>query len=113
MITYSKFYLVYIVYLEQFVVFVICGSLVGAVRLKDFLRAPPAVSSPVCSAHYFNMAEAGLALVPVGDTGSILFSMRKQTRYFAGASCDSKDGAGDGNRWWYINSNALKWATSQ
>jgi hypothetical protein len=53
-----------------------------------------------------------LALVPVGDTGTILFSMRKQTREYPGASCDSKDGAGDGNQWWYINSNA-KWATSQ
>jgi hypothetical protein len=54
-----------------------------------------------------------LALVPVGDTGTIPFSMRKQTRDFSGAACDSKDGAGDGNRWWYINSNAMKWATSQ
>ena len=54
-----------------------------------------------------------LALVPVGDTGTILFSMRKQTWEYPGASCDSKDGAGDGNRWWYINSNAMKWATSQ
>ena len=54
-----------------------------------------------------------LALVPVGDTGTILFSMRKQTRDFSGASCDSKDGAGDGNRWWYINSNTMKSATSQ
>ena len=54
-----------------------------------------------------------LALVPVGDTGTILFSMHKQTREYPGASCDSKDGAGDGNRWWCINSNAMKWATSQ
>jgi hypothetical protein len=54
-----------------------------------------------------------LALVPVGDTGTIPFSMRKQTREFPGTLCDSKDGAGDGNRWWYINSNAMKWATSQ
>jgi hypothetical protein len=54
-----------------------------------------------------------LALVPVGNTGTIPFSMRKQTRDFSGASCDSKDGAGDGNRWWYINSNTMKWATIQ
>ncbi len=54
-----------------------------------------------------------LALVPVGDSGTIQFSMRKQTRDFSGASCDSTDGAGDGNQWWYINSNAMKWATSQ
>jgi hypothetical protein len=54
-----------------------------------------------------------LALVPVGDTGTIPFSMRKETCNFPGASCDSKMDAGDGNRWWYINSTAMKWATSQ
>jgi hypothetical protein len=54
-----------------------------------------------------------LALVPVGDTGTIPFSMRKETIDFPGASCDSKMDAGDGNRWWYINSTAMKWATSQ
>jgi hypothetical protein len=54
-----------------------------------------------------------LALVPVGETGTIPFSMRQETSDFPGASCDSKKGAGDGNRWWYINSWALKWATSQ
>ena len=50
-----------------------------------------------------------LALVPVGDTGTIPFSMRKETKDFPGAACDSKKGLGDGNRWWYIK----KWATSQ
>jgi hypothetical protein len=30
--------------------------------------------------------------------------------YFA--VCKSKKGAGDGNQWLYINSTALKWATS-
>ena len=54
-----------------------------------------------------------LALVPVGDTGTIPFSMRKETCDFPGASCDSKKDACDGNRWWYINSSAMKWATSQ
>ena len=53
-----------------------------------------------------------LALVPVGETGTIPFSMRNERSDFPGATCDSKDG-GDGNRWWYINSTALKWATSQ
>ena len=32
---------------------------------------------------------------------------------FSGAICDSKKGTGDCNRWWCINSTALKWATSQ
>ena len=54
-----------------------------------------------------------LGLVPVGETGTIPFSMRKETRDFPGASCDSKKDAGDGNPWWYINSWAMKWATSQ
>ena len=54
-----------------------------------------------------------LALVPVGDTGTIPFNMRKESKDFEGASCDTKRGAGDGSRWWYINSAAMKWATSQ
>ena len=56
-----------------------------------------------------------LALVPqaVGDTGTIPFSMRNEKPDFPGAICDSKRGAGDSNGWWYINSTALKWATSQ
>jgi hypothetical protein len=48
-----------------------------------------------------------LGLVPVRETATIPFSMRQETRDFTGASCDSKKGAGDGNRWWYINSWAL------
>mmetsp|Transcript_21328 Transcript_21328/g.44792 ORF Transcript_21328/g.44792 Transcript_21328/m.44792 type:complete len:97 (+) Transcript_21328:369-659(+) len=54
-----------------------------------------------------------LGLVPVGGTGTILFSMRKETSDFPGASCDLKKDAGEGNQWWYINSWALKWATTQ
>jgi hypothetical protein len=54
-----------------------------------------------------------LGLVPVGKTDTIPFSMRQETRDFPGASCVLKKGAGDYNRWWYINSWALKWVTSQ
>ena len=54
-----------------------------------------------------------LVLVTVGDTGTIPFNMRKESKDFEGASCDTKMGAGDGSRWWYINSAAMKWATSQ
>jgi hypothetical protein len=39
--------------------------------------------------------------------------MSKESKDFDGASCDTKMGAGDGSRWWYINSAAMKWATSQ
>ncbi len=49
-----------------------------------------------------------LALVPVGDTGTIPFSMRNEKPDFPGAICNSKRGAGDGNRWWYINTISPK-----
>jgi hypothetical protein len=39
-----------------------------------------------------------LALFPVGDTGTIPFTMRKESKDFDGASCDTKMGAGDGSR---------------
>ncbi len=54
-----------------------------------------------------------LALVPVGDTGTILFTMRKESKDFDGASCYTKMGAGKHSRCWYTNSAAMKWATSQ
>ena len=56
-----------------------------------------------------------LALMPVGETGTIPFSMRNERSDFPGATCDSNKDGGDSNRWWYINLNstALKWATSQ
>ncbi len=54
-----------------------------------------------------------LALVPVGETGTILFSMRKEKTDCPGAACDLKKDAGDGNQWWYINRWAMKWATCQ
>ena len=111
MITYSKHYLVYISYSEHCVLFVVCGGLVGSVRLKYYLRAPLAVSSPVCSAHYFNIGEAGPGACLRHWKNPVLHAQTDQD--FPGASCDSTDGAGDGNQWRYINSNALKWATSQ
>ncbi len=54
-----------------------------------------------------------LPVVPVGTTGTIPYFMRREARDFPGASCDSKEGAADGCRWWYINTLALKGATSQ
>ena len=36
-----------------------------------------------------------LALVPVGDTGTILFTMRKESKDFDGTSCNTKMGAGE------------------
>ena len=50
-----------------------------------------------------------LSLVPVGDTGttSIQHSMRNT---FEGAPGDSRPGAGDGCRMWFVNSWALGWS---
>ena len=45
-----------------------------------------------------------LPLVPVGETGTIPFSMRGEAADFDGGSCDSKPGEADGSRWWYVNS---------
>jgi hypothetical protein len=54
-----------------------------------------------------------LALLPAGDTGTIPFTMRKESKDFDGASCDTKMGAGDSSSWCYIYSADMKWATSQ
>ena len=49
-------------------------------------------------------------VVPVGPTGTIPFSMRGHAQDFADAAFDSSEGAGDGSRWWFINSWALGWS---
>ncbi len=54
-----------------------------------------------------------LVLVPVGDTGTIPYSMRQVASTFPGAACNSKPNGADGNQWWYVNTFALKWAGSQ
>ena len=46
-----------------------------------------------------------LPVVPVGDTGTIPYSMRQHAADFVDAA--SREGAGDGSRWWYINTWAL------
>jgi hypothetical protein len=54
-----------------------------------------------------------LPLVPVGDTGTILFQMRGDSTGFPGASCDKTQGGRDGCRWWNVNSWALSWGAKQ
>ena len=52
-------------------------------------------------------------LVRAGHTGTIPYSMRgeaKERRYYPGAKCDTKEGAGDGCRVWFVNMYAMKWA---
>ncbi len=48
-----------------------------------------------------------LPVVPVDDTGTIPYSMRHHAADFVGEAFDTREGAGDGSRWWYINT----WAT--
>jgi hypothetical protein len=51
-----------------------------------------------------------LPVVPVGDTGTIPYSMRQHAADFVGAAFDTREGAGDGSRWWNINTWALSWS---
>jgi hypothetical protein len=40
-----------------------------------------------------------LSVVPIGDTGIILFSMRQHAEDFVGAAFDNRKGSGHGSRW--------------
>jgi hypothetical protein len=51
-----------------------------------------------------------LPVVPIGDTGTIPYSMRQRAADFVDAAFDTREGAGDGSRWWYINTWALSWS---
>ncbi len=51
-----------------------------------------------------------LPVVPVGETGTIPYCMRQHVEDFVGAAFDTREGAGDGSRWWYINTWALTWS---
>ena len=51
-----------------------------------------------------------LPYVPVGDTGTISYTMRQHAADFVGAAFDTREGAGDGSRWWYTNTWALSWS---
>ena len=62
---------------------------------------------PICS------VLGKLPLVRAGHTGTIPYCMRgeaKERRYYPGATCDSKEGAGDGCRVWFVNSWAMQWS---
>ena len=45
-----------------------------------------------------------LPVVPVGETGTIPYSGCMED--FVGAAFDTREAAGDGNRWWNINTLA-------
>ena len=54
-----------------------------------------------------------LPLVPVGDNGTIPYSMpvRSESADIPGGGCDSRPSSCDGSRWWYVNTWALGWAS--
>jgi hypothetical protein len=49
-----------------------------------------------------------LPLVPVRNTGKILYEMRREAADIPGASCDKTKDCKDSCRWWYMNSWALR-----
>ncbi len=51
-----------------------------------------------------------LPVVLVGDAGTIPYCIREHAEDFLGAAFDTREGAGDGSRWWYINTRALSWS---
>ena len=44
-----------------------------------------------------------LPVVPVGETGAIPYCIHQHAEDFVGAAFDTREGAGEGSRWWYIN----------
>ncbi len=53
----------------------------------------------------------GRPLIPVGNTGTIPYGMRREAADFPGAYCDKTKDGKDGCRWWYVNSWALRGGT--
>ncbi len=51
-----------------------------------------------------------LPVVPVGETRTIPYCMHKHAADTVGAAFHTREGAGDGSRWWYINTWALSWS---
>ena len=51
-----------------------------------------------------------LPVVLVGETGAIPYCMRQHAEDFVGAAFDTREGAGDGSRRWYITTWALSWS---
>ncbi len=64
------------------------GRLVGPMQINNYLREALAISSIVCYTHHINTGQIG-ACVPVGDLGTIPYSMRQEASTFPGAACDS------------------------
>ncbi len=54
-----------------------------------------------------------LPVVPIGDTGTVPFSMRERAKDFVDAAFDSSEGSGDGSWFWFVNTIALHWARAK
>ncbi len=54
-----------------------------------------------------------LPVIPMGDTGTIPFTMRQNAKDFVDAAFDTSERSGDGSRWWYINMLALSWSSER
>ncbi len=78
-------------------------------------RPEPCMQSQVLYVVPVSSIVGRIPVVHVGETGTIPFDMSKKAEDFPDASFDYKKraGHGDGSSWWYINSWALKWPTSQ
>jgi hypothetical protein len=59
---------------------------------------------------FYVLPVESILVVPVGDTGTIPYSMLQHAADFVGASFDTRERAGDGSLWWYINTWALSWS---
>ncbi len=54
-----------------------------------------------------------LPVVPLGDTGTVPFSMCEHAKDFVDAAFDSSEGSGDGSQFWFVNTIALHWANTK
>ncbi len=72
-------------------------------RTKDCTRAAQTFSHVLPVEYILGK----LPVVPVGDTGTIPYSIlvQQHTEDCAGAAFDTRVGASHGSRWWYVNTS--------
>jgi hypothetical protein len=88
---------------------IICFRLAGICGLSSFIVNLYALDykKPVLYVIPIQSILGKLAVVPVGDTGTIPYHLRN---VFPGAPGDRRPGAGDGCGMWFVNSWALGWS---
>ena len=87
------------------IILIICFRLAGICGLSSTIRARLQETCSQC--HPIQSILGKLAVVPVGDTGTIPYHLRN---VFSGAPGDRQPGAGDGCGMWFVNSWALGWS---